>query len=221
MFDARLQPIVQRLLAPLGAALAEAGVTADAVSLAGFGFGLLGAVVIAFGAFKSALVLIAINRVADGLDGALARRRGPTDRGAFIDIAFDFSFYASVPLAFAFADPARDALAAAVLIFAFVGTGSSFLAFAAVAGARGLKAPEFPTKGIYYLGGLAEGAETIAVFVAMCLWPSQFPLIASGFAALCLLTMLARWRWGWKTLAPTGAAAATQEENHETLDLRA
>ena len=105
-----------------------------------------------------------------------------------------------MPFGFAFADPRRNALAAAALLVAFIGTGSSFLAFAAVAGQRGLKAPEFPTKGLYYLGGLTEGAETIAVFVAMCLWPAAFAALAWVFAALCLITTLMRWRGAGKHL---------------------
>jgi hypothetical protein len=61
----------------------------------------------------------------------------PTDRGAFLDITLDFLFYASIPLAFALADPAANALPAAVLLAAFIGTGSSFLAFAVLAERRG------------------------------------------------------------------------------------
>ncbi len=129
MFDSRLQPIVRRALAPAAARLAEAGVKADAVTLAGFALGALAALALGFGAYRTALALIALNRLADGLDGALARRLGPTDRGAFLDIALDFFFYALIPLGFAFADPERNALAAATLLLAFVGTGSSFLAF--------------------------------------------------------------------------------------------
>ncbi len=59
------------------------------------------------------LFFIAASRLADGLDGELARVTAPTDRGAFLDITLDFLFYASVPLAFAWADPAANALAAA------------------------------------------------------------------------------------------------------------
>jgi hypothetical protein len=47
-------------------------------------------------------------------------------------------------------------------------------------------------KSLFYSTGLAEGAETIAAFIAMCLWPQQFPAIALGFAALCLLTVVQR-----------------------------
>ncbi len=106
-------------------------------------------------------------------------------------------FYALIPLGFAVAIPEVNALPGAVLIVSFVGTGSSFLAFSAVAAKLGRKAPEFPTKGIYYAGGLAEGFETIAVFIVMCLLPHHFPLIAYGFAALCALTTVIRWRQGW------------------------
>jgi hypothetical protein len=113
-------------------------------------------------------------------------------------------FYALIPLGFAVQAPAIHALPAAVLIVSFVGTGSSFLAFSAVAAKRGKEAPEFPTKGIYYAGGLAEGFETIAIFVAMCLFPGNFPVIAYGFAALCALTTVIRWRQGW--VAFSGAA---------------
>jgi phosphatidylglycerophosphate synthase len=142
------------------------------------------------------------DRLADGIDGAVARRLGPTDRGAFLDIALDFVFYAAVPLGFALADPAANALPAAVLIFAFVGTMSSFLAFSVIAGQRRMRAADYPAKGIYYLGGLTEGAETIAVFVAMCLWPAAFPWLAYGFAAACALTVAARWHMGWTAFAP-------------------
>ncbi|MBW6506692.1 MAG: CDP-alcohol phosphatidyltransferase family protein [Rhodobacteraceae bacterium] len=196
MIDAALLPLQRRLLAPPAEALAARGISADQITLAGFVVGVLAVPALAFGQFWLALVLIAANRLADGLDGAVARMRGPTDRGAFLDIALDFLFYALVPLGFAMADPA-NALPAAVLIAAFVGTGSSFLAFAAIAAKRGISAAAYPRKGLYYLGGLTEGTETIALFVAMCLWPAAFPVFAYIFAAACALTTLTRWRQGW------------------------
>lgn len=202
MFDARLQPLLRRAFDPLAARLAARGASADAVTLAGFCVGIGATVALGLAAYGSALALILINRAVDGLDGALARRLGATDRGAFLDIALDFAFYALVPLGFAFADPPRNALPAAALLAAFIGTGSSFLAFAALAARRGLTTPAFPTKGLYYLGGLTEGAETIAVFAAMCIWPIAFPALAWGFAVLCALTTLTRWRWGWLKFAP-------------------
>ncbi|WP_116598220.1 CDP-alcohol phosphatidyltransferase family protein [Primorskyibacter marinus] len=201
MIDAALLPLQRRLLEPLAKAIAARGISADHLTLAGFGIGLLAIPALAFGSYGVALTLIALNRLFDGLDGAVARLTSPTDRGAFLDIALDFAFYALVPLGFALADPTQNALPAAVLIAAFVGTGSSFLAFAVIAGQRGLRPDSYPSKGIYYLGGLTEGAETIGLFVAMCLFPDLFPVLALIFAAACAITTLTRWWQGWQAFA--------------------
>jgi phosphatidylglycerophosphate synthase len=198
MIDARLLPLLHRLYARPARALLRRGVTADMLTLGGFGLGVLTVPALAMGWCGVALVLILANRIADGLDGAVARIAGPTDRGAFLDIALDFKFYALVPLGFALLDPTRNALPAAALIAAFIGTGSSFLAFASIAAKRGITSEQYPKKGIFYLGGLTEGAETITVFVAMCLWPHAFWWLAWGYAAACLLTTALRWRMGWE-----------------------
>ena len=198
MFDAAILPTQNRLLRRPAAWLAGRGVTADALSLLGLLVGIAAAVAIAERHFLVGLLAILLNRTLDGLDGAVARVAGPTDRGAFVDIAFDFFFYALVPAAFALAEPDAHALAAAFLLLSFVGTGSSFLAFAVIAAKRGSVATAFPTKGIFYLGGLTEGTETILAFTMMCLWPAGFALIAWIFGALCLLTAAMRWYWGWQ-----------------------
>lgn len=201
MIDAAILPLQRRALEPPAAWLAARGASADAITLAGFALGLAAVGALALGAFGPALVLIVLNRLCDGLDGAVARLTGPTRRGAFLDIALDFVFYALVPLGFALHAPETNALPAAALIAAFVGTGSSFLAFAAVAAEAGLTTPRYPTKGIYYLGGLTEGFETIAAFVLMCLFPDAFPAIALAFAAACAISTLLRWRQGWIAFA--------------------
>ena len=197
MIDARLQPLQRAVLRSAAGLLATRGVTADTISVTGFVLGLLAVPALAFGWWTAAFLLIAANRIMDGLDGAVARINGPTDRGAFLDIALDFVFYALVPVGFALNDAASNALPAAVLIAAFVGTGSSFLAFAAIAAKRGDQAAGFPTKGIYYLGGLTEGFETITLFLAMCVFPASFPAMAWFFAAACGVTTVLRWHQGW------------------------
>ncbi|MBL8325602.1 MAG: CDP-alcohol phosphatidyltransferase family protein [Rubrivivax sp.] len=199
MLDRAVLASVRVPLAWGAARLAALGVGADAVSVAGLALGLAGAAAIACGQPLVGLALILCSRVADGLDGTLARMTQPTDRGAFIDCAFDFLFYASVPLAFAMADPAANALPAAVLLAAFIGTGSTFLAFAVLAERRGLKSTAHSVKGFFYLGGLTEGSETIACFALMCLFPQHFPWWAYGFAALCALTIVTRLAVGWVT----------------------
>ncbi len=197
MIDRYVLPLQKHILQPVATQLVRYGVRADLITLTGFAIGLSAIPLLALGFYATALLAILLNRLFDGLDGAVARAAGPTDRGAFIDIAFDFFFYAAVPVGFAIADPAVNALPAAILVASFMGTGSSFLAFAIIAERRGLTAADYPQKGIYYLGGLAEGTETIAVFVAMCLWPDHFPLIAFSYAAMCLVTTVTRWRQGW------------------------
>ena len=200
MFDRLLQSLINPLLQTAARALVRGGVRADTITWIGFGLGLGGAAAIASRRPGLGLALILVSRLADGLDGAVARQTRPTDRGAFLDITLDFVFYASIPLAFALADPAAHALAAAVLLAAFVGTGSSFLAFALMAERRGLGSLAYPNKGLYYLGGLTEAGETLACFAAMCLWPAAFAPLALGFAALCGLTLLTRLHAGWRLL---------------------
>ena len=132
----------------------------------------------------------------------MARQTRPTARGGFLDISLDFLFYPAIPLAFAMADPPANALAAAVLLAAFVGTGTSFLAFAVLAAKRGLTSAAYPDKSFYFLGGLTEAAETLAFFVAMCLWPQHFAVLAYVFSALCVVTIGMRLYWGWKAFDP-------------------
>ena len=181
-------------------ALRRAHLTANAVTWIGFALGLAAACAIAFEAYVAGLALIVSSRICDGLDGALARLTQPTDRGAFLDIALDFLFYASIPLAFAVANPADRALPAATLLAAFIGTGSSFLAYAVFAERRALHSEDYPNKGFYFLGGFTEASETFICFALMCLFPHRFAQWAYGFAALCALTIVTRFAAGWRTL---------------------
>jgi phosphatidylglycerophosphate synthase len=202
MLDRALNAALRQPLQRVARGLLRAGVQADHLTWVGFAVGMLAVPLIASGHSVWALLPMALNRLADGLDGTLARLTAPTDRGAFLDIALDFLFYASIPLAFALADPAAHALAAAVLLFAFMGTASSFLAFAVLAAKRGLASVAYPQKGFYYLGGLTEATETLTVFTLMCLVPAWFAPLALGFAALCALTTATRIAAGVQLLGP-------------------
>lgn len=185
------------MMDPLARALVSRGVRADHITIAGCVIGLLATLAAGFGVFWLALVGLALNRLADGLDGPVARLTVPTDRGAFLDITLDFVFYAAFPLGFIMFDPSANAVAGAVLMASFILTGTSFLAFSIIAERRGMSSDDYPTKGIYYLGGMAEGAETILVYVAFCLLPGVFAWIAWGFAAVCLITAATRLAAGW------------------------
>ena len=178
------------------------GWNADQVTLAASGLGFAAFVLIFLGHERLALLPLLISRLADGMDGAMSRiTNQQTDRGAFLDIALDFVFYASIPLAFALADSVERALPAAVLLACFVVTGTSFLAYAALAAKRGETSTTYPSKGIYYLGGLTEGSETITLFVLCCMWPEWFGVMAYIYAALCAITTATRIKAGWDDFA--------------------
>jgi phosphatidylglycerophosphate synthase len=191
MLDARLRPLIDPPLNAAGRALAGLGVTANGLTFTGLAFGLGAAAAIAFGHIGLGLALILANRVCDGLDGAVARVRGPSDLGGYFDIVADFAFYVAIPTAFGILAPANT-LPALVLVASFVLTGVSFLAFAVIAAKRGAETTAHGRKSFFYSTGLAEGTETIAVFIAMCLVPGWFAALAYGYAALCALTVFQR-----------------------------
>ena len=192
MLDARIRPLIDPPLNALGRRLAKAGVTADAVTWAGFIWGMAGCAMAAAGWFAGALCLILISRLADGLDGAVARATRKTDRGGFLDIVLDFIFYGSAPLAFAIYDPASNALAAAVLLLTYFANGSAFLAYAIMAAKQGEETMAQGEKSLFYLSGLAEGFETILVTCLWCLFPSWFAPLAYLYAVIVGLSAAGR-----------------------------
>lgn len=193
MFDSRLRPLIDPPLNVAGRWLAARGVGADAVTLVGLGFGLGAAgVIAAHGPMALALGLLIAGRLADGLDGAVARAGRKTDFGGYLDIFCDFLFYAAIPLAFVLRDPGSNAVAGAVLLASFYVNAASFLGFAIMAAKRGMETTAQGQKSLYYAAGLLEGAETIAFFLLLCLWPAGFAPLALGFAFLCLVTASAR-----------------------------
>lgn len=204
MLDRFMRRLLDPALDRAGRSLAGLGVTADTLTFAGLGVGLAACLCIALRLDAPALLLVAANRLLDGLDGAVARATARTDRGGFLDIVFDFAFYGGVPLAFALRDPAANAVPAAVLLFAFYVNGASFLAFAAVAAKRRLEDAPFSDKSIYFTVGLAEGTETALFFSGMVLVPGWFPLLAYAFAGLTVMSAIARVAVAWHAFRDYG-----------------
>ena len=192
MFDARIRPLINPPLDAIGRGLAVRGVTADAVTLVGLGLGVLAAAAILVGWFGLAILLILLSRLADGLDGAVARASHKTDFGGYLDITCDFLFYGIVPMAFVWADPGQNGLAGVWLLTSFYFNGATFLGYAILAEKRGLQSQKHGSKSLYFTGGLLEGAETIAFFVALCLLPNWFAPMAWVFGGLCFVTATSR-----------------------------
>ena len=197
MFDATLRPLIDPPLRQAALRVYNTGATPNQVTLGGLGLGLLAVPFLWAEVYWLALLLILLNRISDGLDGALARiwaerGRETSTYGGFLDISCDFIFYAAIPLGFALADPGANALAAAFLLATFICTGTSFLAFAILAEQHGWETQARGRKSFYYIGGLAEGTETIAVFVLLCLLPTWFPWVALVYGLICIATVFVR-----------------------------
>jgi phosphatidylglycerophosphate synthase len=201
MLDGWARRIIDPPLERVGRLLAGRGASADAVTMLGLAAGLAAALSIVLRYDLAALSLFGVNRVLDGLDGAVARASRLSDRGGFLDIVADFAVYGAVPLAFALREPGAFALPAAVLLLSFHVNGASFLAFAAVAAKRGLDIAARGIKSIYVSDGLMEGTETILFFAAMILVPGWFPVLAYAFAGLTFMSALARVTLAWHVFA--------------------
>ncbi|MPZ30809.1 MAG: CDP-alcohol phosphatidyltransferase family protein [Rhodospirillales bacterium] len=191
-----LDPLLRRWIDPsltrAGAWLARRNMSANAFSLAGLAVGLTTVPLLALGRYEMALLVILLNRLIDGLDGAIARHKGTTSFGGYLDIMCDMGFYAAVPIGFALARP-DNALWAALLLASFVCTASSFLGRAVLAVQRG--EPDDGARGsksFFHAAGIVEGTETIIAFVLFCLFPAAFPWLAGIFAILCFWTAVAR-----------------------------
>ena len=167
-------------------------ISANAITLIGFFIGLLAVFFISIRFYFLGMVLIIINRFFDGLDGAVARRNGITSLGGYLDITCDFIFYSAVIFGFALAEPNQNSFAAIFLLFSFVGTGTSFLAFAAIEKKQNLFPSERGEKAFYYKRGLVEGIETIAFYIIVCLFPENFSIVAIIFGLFCWLTVIGR-----------------------------
>jgi phosphatidylglycerophosphate synthase len=192
MLDGWARKRIDPALEAIGGRLVQAGVSANAVTIAAFAVGVAAAIAIAQGHFLAGLALLLVSRLGDGLDGAVARVRGKTDLGGYLDIVLDFAFYGAIPLGFVLADPAANAVAGAVLLLSFYVNGSSFLAYAIMAEKRKLGGEARGEKSLFFTTGLAEATETLAVFAAFCLFPAWFAVIAYVFAAVTFYTALSR-----------------------------
>ncbi len=191
MLDSHIRPLIDPPLNKVASLLARKGITANMMTGIGFGLGLLCFVALAFQAYNLAIILIILSRLMDGLDGPVARQTEATDLGGYLDIVSDFIFYAGAVFFFAVGQP-HVALAATFLVFSFFGAACSFLAYAIIAAKHEINHEKQGKKSFYYLSGITEGTETIAILILMCLLPDYFILIASIYGLLCWLTAVGR-----------------------------
>lgn len=191
MLDRPVRKLIDPWLEWPAGLLAKWRVSADVITISGAVLGVIGCIAIVSGRPLLGLVFILSNRLADGLDGCVARRTGSSDVGGFLDFVFDVLFYGAVPFSFAIADP-TNLLPACFLIYSFMGTTGSFLTYAVISAKRGVTSGAQERKSFFYSVGLMEGTETVIFFVLFCLFPGHFAVLAWTFGCLCWLTILIR-----------------------------
>lgn len=202
MLDGRTRALVRPAVDGMAVRLEGRGVRAGTVTAAGLAVGVGACVAVALEAWAVALVLWLVNRALDGLDGALARRHGPTDLGGMLDFLADFVVYGGFVVAVAIAVP--DArVACTVLLAAYLLNNVALLSFASLIEKRGLGLGD--ERSLRFTAGLTEGTETIAAYALICLVPAHAGTIAWVFAAMVLVTVGQRVRLAVATL---GAPAA-------------
>ena len=191
MFDRQIQKYTQKPLQYF-AKLFLKFISPNHMTLIGFSFGFLMCLNIIIDQYLIAIIFLFLNRVSDGLDGTMARLQTPTPLGGYLDIVLDFLIYGGFVLSFGITEQ-NNTFLSMILLFCYIGTGSTFLAKAAILPSltnQNLN-QEIP-KSFHYAVGLVEGTETI-IFMFLCLlFPSLFIYLASIFILLCLITIVFR-----------------------------
>lgn len=218
MIDATLRRYTGPPLERIGANLARAGVRASWLTAAGWAAGVGACAAAATRAWPAAVVLWLVNRAFDGLDGPVARAgTGPTETGALLDIVADFSIYGGFVVAVGIAEP-RARMACLALLLAYYVSGSTFLAISSLLEKQ--QAATGDERSLRFVGGLAEGAETIAVYVLFCLLPGHATAIAWAFTAAVGVTALQRVWTGSRLLVPVRRAGAVTAGSARTVTIQ-
>lgn len=190
MFDAAVRGTARPALETLARAARRRGATPGTITAAGLAAGIAASVAAGFGAWWAALAALLVNRVLDGLDGALARMTGQeSDLGGLLDFLADFVLYGGFVVGTAVAVP--DARVACVVLLAtYLLNNVALLSFASLIERRGLRFGD--ERSLRFTPGLAEGTETVAAYVAICLLPGHAGTIAWVFVGVVTVTVLQR-----------------------------
>ena len=201
MFDAVVRDRLERPLDRVASGLDRSWVTPDRLTLGGLVVALASAGLAAMALWPWAVATWLLSRLLDGLDGPLARRRGGgTAAGGFLDITADFVAYGAgvVGIAWACADRPWEWLGFLAVLLAYYVNGAAFLAFSSAAERTGSRLEDGRT--FSFLGGLAEGTETIVVHTVWMLLPASAPVVAWGWAGVVGVSAAQRMLVGHRVL---------------------
>lgn len=198
---ARLGPSLDRA----AGRLAARGISPGALTGAGLVAGVGACVAAATASWAPALGLWLLNRLLDGLDGPLARREAATELGGLLDFVADFVVYSGFIVGVAIAQPGAR-LACVVLLASYLVNNVVLLSFSSVIERRGLSLGD--ERSLRLLPGLAEGSETIVVYILFCLLPGASDVIAWAFAGVVAITAAQRVVQAARTLTVRGPSSA-------------
>ena len=191
MLDQKLNLFFRPILTKCATILLKYQFSPNQITLFSFSLGIICFIFLSLGMIYTALLFFLLNRFFDGVDGALARLKEPTDLGGFYDIISDFLIYAILPFGFILFDN-NNFLSMSLLLTSFVGTCSTFLSTAWIFEKKKIKIEQLSKKSFFYSEGLIEGTETIVLFILMFLFFEVASFIAWIFALLCFLTAIMR-----------------------------
>ena len=195
MLDSRARALLARPVNAITRVVDRPGITPDGLTLTGLGLGLVSALAAGLQLWAVALVLWLVSRVVDGVDGSLARRRRADGRqssdsqaGGFLDITADFVVYGATVVGVAFG--ATAAFGAPwwpflLVLLVYYVNGTAFLAFSSIAERTGRRIDD--GRSLSFLGGLAEGTETIlvhALWLILPFWAWQIALVWVGIVGV-------------------------------------
>ncbi len=169
-----------------GTKLGKIGIKAHWISWIGFGIGVFAVNFLALEMYGWALIAILLNRICDGLDGAIARSTQITNFGVFLDASLDYIFYGGVIWGFALANN-YNASSACFLMFGFTAAACAMLSYSVIAYKMNSQQSLNLDNSPFYLGGVAQGSETLVVLILLCLFPKAFVPLAVIFGILSLI----------------------------------
>ena len=188
----------------------------------GLGLGLTAAVAASLGSWFIALALFMISRIADGIDGELARAEASiTDEGGYADIVADTAVFAAIPFGAAIGSDLDHIwpIAAALLGSFYLNTITwSYLAalfekraVPADSGGRtdgdGNGNGEDACTSVMMPTGLIEGSESIVFFAVMLALPRWLDWTMIAMAFLVVVGALMRFGNGHRQLAKAPGVA--------------
>ncbi len=204
MLDNFIRPIKETLLMP-AARLIGRILSPNWISFIGFVSGLVSVFLVTRNLLAAGLVLWALNRILDGLDGVVARATGrQSDLGGYLDLMYDLFLYIAVPLSFIYRDQQYSSgstglyWAGLAMFGAFYINLGSWTLLSALLEKRKQGAGEgMKLTSLEMPWGIIEGTETVIVYSLFYLLPRYTAVLFALFAALTLLSALVRVRWGF------------------------